>query len=144
LISTVPRPSVTQLAELPEAECLQLLERRNLGRIALVVDGQPRIFPVNYSMNGRIIAFRTGAGDILAHAPDSKVAFEIDDFDASRGTGWSVMIEGIARDATESFDDVSWAARGTAPEPVAPGSKPFWVAIEPSRITGRRFGPGPA
>src|SRR5436189_219809 len=77
LISTVPRPSVTQLAELPEAECLQLLERRNLGRIALVVDGQPRIFPVNYSMNGRIIAFRTGAGDILAHAPDSKAASEM-------------------------------------------------------------------
>lgn len=135
---------MTQLAELPEAECLQLLEQRSLGRIALVVDGQPRIFPVNYSMNGHIIAFRTGAGDILAHAPDSKVAFEIDDHDASSGTGWSVIVEGIARDATESFDDVSWAARGTTPEPMAPGSKPFWVAIEPSQITGRRFRPGSA
>jgi len=135
---------MTQIAELPEAECLRLLEQRDLGRIALVVDGQPRIFPVNYSMNGRIIAFRTGVGDILAHAPDSKVAFEIDDHDTSSGTRWSVMVEGIARDATESFDDVSWAARATAPEPMAPGSKPFWVAIEPSRITGRRFRAGPA
>jgi nitroimidazol reductase NimA-like FMN-containing flavoprotein (pyridoxamine 5'-phosphate oxidase superfamily) len=39
----------TDLEEIPEDECLQLLERHDLGRIAIVVDGQPLIFPVNYS-----------------------------------------------------------------------------------------------
>src|ERR1700675_480342 len=50
-----------ELDEIEEAECLEILGRHGLGRIAIVVDGQPQIFPVNYAINGRIIAVRTGA-----------------------------------------------------------------------------------
>jgi uncharacterized protein len=128
-----------ELEEIGEAECLEILGRHSLGRIAVVVDGQPQIFPVNYATNGRIIAIRTAAGSKLWHAPNSKVAFEIDAYDASAGAGWSVMVQGVAVDATDTFDDVSWAARGVAPKPLAPGSKPYRLAIEPSTITGRRF-----
>jgi nitroimidazol reductase NimA-like FMN-containing flavoprotein (pyridoxamine 5'-phosphate oxidase superfamily) len=125
--------------EIREAECLAILGRHSLGRIAIVIDGQPQIFPVNYAINGRIIAIRTAAGSKLSHGPDSKVAFEIDHYDSSTGAGWSVMVQGVAVDATDSFDDVSWAARGVAPRPLAPGSKPYRIAIESSKITGRRF-----
>jgi uncharacterized protein len=128
---------VAELEEIPEAECLEILGQHSLGRIAIVVDGQPQIFPVNYALNGRIIAFRTAAGSKLSFAPKSKVSFEIDKYDS--GVGWSVMVQGVAVDATEAFDDVSWAARGAAPRPLAPGAKPHWVAIEASKITGRRF-----
>ena len=128
-----------ELAEISEVECLEILDRNSLGRIALVVDGQPQVFPVNYAMNRRIVAFRTGAGSKLSYAPTSKVCFEIDEYDPLTGVGWSVMVQGVAVDATAAMDDVSWAARGVAPWPVAPGSKPYWVAIEPSKITGRRF-----
>lgn len=128
-----------ELEEIPEEECLEILEQHRLGRIAVVVDGQPQIFPVNYAMSGRIVAFRTGSGTKLSHAPGTKVCFEIDDFDWAGGAGWSVMVQGVAVDATDSFDDVSWAAHAAAPWPLAPGAKPFRVAIEPSRITGRRF-----
>jgi uncharacterized protein len=128
-----------ELEEIPEAECLEILDQHGLGRIAVVVEGQPQIFPVNYAMSGRIIAFRTGAGSKLSHAPGSKVCFEIDEYDSSAGVGWSVMVQGVAVDATESLDDVSWAARAATPWPLAPGAKPFRVAIEPSKITGRRF-----
>ena len=128
-----------ELHEILEAECLEILGRHSLGRIAVVVDGQPQIFPVNYAMNGRIVAIRTTAGTKLSHAPASKVAFEIDEYDSSGGVGWSVMVQGVAVDATDSFDDVSWAARGVAPRPLAPGQKPYRIAIEPGKITGRRF-----
>ena len=128
-----------ELDEIPEEECLEILEQHSLGRIAIVVDGQPQIFPVNYAMSGRILAFRTGSGTKLSHAPGTKVCFEIDGYDSSRGAGWSVMVQGLAIDATDSFDDVSWAAHAAAPWPVAPGAKPFRVAIEPSQISGRRF-----
>lgn len=134
--ATDPEP---QLEEIPEAECLEILDQHSLGRIAVVIDGQPQIFPVNYAMSERIIAFRTGSGTKLSRAPDSNVSFEIDQYDSSIGIGWSVMVQGVAVDATDSFDDVSWAARATAPWPLAPGKKPFWIAIEPSKITGRRF-----
>ena len=127
------------MEEIPEEECLEILDQRSLGRIAVVVEGQPQIFPVNYAINQRIVAIRTGAGTKLSHAPGSKVCFEIDEYDSSGGVGWSVMVQGIAVDATDAFDDVSWAARAAAPWPVAPGVKPFWLAIEPSKITGRRF-----
>lgn len=72
-------------------------------------------------------------------ALEARVAFEIDDYDPSAGVGWSVMIQGIAHDATDSFDDISWAARAASPHPLAPGSKVYRVAIEPTKITGRRF-----
>ena len=130
-----------ELDEIPEGECLDILEQHSLGRIAVVVDGQPQIFPVNYAMSGRIIAFRTGSGTKLSHAPGSRVCFEIDGYDSSAGTGWSVMVLGVAVDATDSFDDVSWAAHAATPWPLAPGAKPFRVGIEPSQVTGRRFRP---
>lgn len=128
-----------ELEEIREAECLEILGRHSLGRIAIVVEGQPQIFPVNYAMNGRTIAIRTASGSKLSHAPGSRVAFEIDEYDSSAGVGWSVMVHGVAVDATDAFDDVSWAARGVAPRPLAPGAKPYRIAIEPSKITGRRF-----
>jgi nitroimidazol reductase NimA-like FMN-containing flavoprotein (pyridoxamine 5'-phosphate oxidase superfamily) len=137
--STEPKGA---LEEISEMKCLEILGQHSLGRIAIVVDGQPQIFPVNYAMNGRIIAFCTAAGSKLSHAPTSKVAFEIDQYDSISGVGWSVMVQGFATDATETFDDVSWAARVVTPRPLAPGAKPYRVAIEPSKITGRRFRPG--
>ncbi|HEX9096752.1 MAG TPA: pyridoxamine 5'-phosphate oxidase family protein [Candidatus Dormibacteraeota bacterium] len=128
-----------EMEEIKEWECLEILERHELGRVAIVVDGQPQIFPVNYAMSGRIIAFRTGSGTKLAHTPGSKVCFEIDGHDSSAGSGWSIMVQGVAVDATDSFDDVSWAAHAAAPWPLAPGIKPFRIGIEPTKITGRRF-----
>ncbi len=132
-----------ELEEIREAECLEILGRHSLGRMAIVVDGQPQIFPVNYAMSGRIVALRTGAGSKLSYAPTSKVCFEIDEYDSSGG-GWSVMVQGIAVDATEAFDDVSWAARAVEAWPLAPGVKPYRIAIEPSKITGRRFRVAPS
>jgi uncharacterized protein len=134
----------TEVEEIPEAECLDILGQHSLGRIAIVADGQPQIFPVNYAMSGRIIAIRTASGSKLSQAPDSKVSFEIDEHDASAGVAWSVMVQGVAVDATEAFDDVSWTARAAAPWSLAPGAKPHLLAIEPTIITGRRFQVRPA
>lgn len=127
------------LEQMSEAACLEILDQHTLGRIAVVVDGQPVIFPVNYVISGRIISFLTGTGSKLSHAPNSKVCFEIDGYDSANDIGWSVVVQGVAIDATDSFDDVSWAARASTPLPLAPGAKPFRVAIEPSKISGRRF-----
>jgi nitroimidazol reductase NimA-like FMN-containing flavoprotein (pyridoxamine 5'-phosphate oxidase superfamily) len=133
-----PEPN-TDLEELPEDECLRLLERHQLGRIAVVVDGQPLIFPVNYGVSHRIVTFRTAHGTKLSFAPGSNVAFEIDAYEPSTLVGWSVLVQGVAVDATNALDDASWTARGATPHPLAPGVKIHRIAIRPSRITGRRF-----
>jgi hypothetical protein len=132
-------PPESDLEELSEEECLRLLEHHGFGRIAVVVDGEPRIFPVNYAMLERVISIRTGAGTKLEYAPGALVGFEIDGFDAVSGRGWSVMVQGHAVDATTALDDVSWTARGAIPRPAAPGPKPYRLAIDAKSITGRRF-----
>jgi uncharacterized protein len=133
-----PDPS-TDLEVISEAECLQLLERHQLGRIAVVVDGQPLIFPVNYGLSHRIITFRTAHGTKLSHAPGSNVAFEIDGYDPSSRVGWSVLVQGVGVDATSAVDDVSWTARGASPHPFAPGVRIHRLAVRPTTISGRRF-----
>ena len=56
------RDSTPELEELSETECLKLLSRHSLGRVGVVVDGQPQIFPVNYALKERLIVFRTAPG----------------------------------------------------------------------------------
>jgi uncharacterized protein len=129
----------TDLEEISEDECLQLLDQHKLGRLAIVVDGQPLIFPVNYALSHRVVTFRTAHGTKLANAPGTNVAFEVDDYNASTRVGWSVLVQGVGVDATTALDDVSWTARGGTPHPLAPGVKIHRLAIKPTSITGRRF-----
>ena len=141
------RKPEAQLEDIPAAECWELLGRHDMGRIAIVVDGKPQIFPVNYGLKGKVIVFRTAAGTKLAYAPESPVAFEVDEYDPSAGRGWSVLVQGFGRDVTEAADDFSWTARGARVHPAAPGYKLHMMAIVPTQISGRRFGPrnvGPA
>ena len=128
-----------ELEELSETECLRLLRRHSLGRIALVVDEKPQIFPINYALQDRIIVFRTAPGTKLSYAPSSNVAFEIDEYNPESGVGWSVMVQGVAQDATTVLDDLSWTARDATPRTVAPGVRTHRVAIDSQKITGRRF-----
>jgi nitroimidazol reductase NimA-like FMN-containing flavoprotein (pyridoxamine 5'-phosphate oxidase superfamily) len=139
----VPRTStsVSEMHSLSEAECLRRLSQQSFGRLAVIVDGQPLIFPVNYDMCQRVISIRTALGAKLTYAPGAPVAFEIDGYDSPSGSGWSVLVQGRAVDATTALDDVSWAARGAMPHPAAPGPHPYRIAIDPRLISGRRFGP---
>ena len=42
-------PASPTVATLSEEDCWGLLRSHNLGRLAIVVDGRPRIFPMNYA-----------------------------------------------------------------------------------------------
>ena len=127
------------LEPIAEQECLYLLGLHRLGRVAVDVDGRPQIFPVNYAVSGRVVAFRTAPGTKLANAPMSHVAFEIDEYDSTTGVGWSVMVKGVAYEITDAVDQHSLEARRQLVRPMAPGHRDHWVAIRPDEITGRRF-----
>ena len=73
-------------------ECFLLLESRDLGRIAFNVEGQPEVFPINYSMEGRIVVFRTAPGTKLDHVPKARLAFEVDDWDPKLRIGCSRVL----------------------------------------------------
>lgn len=128
-----------ELETIPEEECLELLAAHDLGRVAISVEGQPQIFPVNYAMHEGRVAFRTAPGTKLEHGPRTPVAFEIDEFDAATGVGWSVMAQGMLYDVTDTIDRESTALRDLAVEPLAPGAREHWLAIYPAVVSGRRF-----
>jgi uncharacterized protein len=116
------------------SECRELLAEEQVGRVGVVVDGVPDIFPVNYGIDGDGIVFRTNEGRKLRGLLGREVVFEVDHLDRETCSGWSVVVHGRAQEITQ-FD--SPALRERAPTPWT-GAKKHLVRIAPSRITGRR------
>lgn len=128
-----------EIHELTKQECLELLARNEIGRLAVVADGQPRIFPVNYVLDGEIVVFRTDPGTKLDHAGLDRVAFEVDEIDRHSRTATSVAIAGIARELTDALDRASEREQAMDLRPWASGTKDHWVRILPIDIAGRRI-----
>ena len=109
-----------------------------LGRVAISTSGAPEVFPVNYCLADDEIVVLTGPGTKLEAALlTSPVTFEVDHFDATYHTGWSVVVSGTARVVTDTTElarahrlPVSrWAPRGGGEV----------VAIATDVISGRRI-----
>lgn len=119
---------------LDEDECWRLVEKGELGRVGISVSALPAIFPVNYTTEDGAVLFRTSPGTKLAAAARGEVvAFEVDDYDSARRTGWSVLVVGRARVVR------SPGAVLSAPEPWADGERTHLVQIRPGFISGRRI-----
>jgi nucleotide-binding universal stress UspA family protein len=127
------------LEEISEDECLALLAGHEVGRLAVVRDGQPLVFPVNYVLDRRTVAFRSDPGTKLDWADLGRVAFQIDAIDTARHEGWSVLVQGVGRDITDGIDSWSEHLRGSGLTPWAEGQKSHWVAISTPRFSGRRL-----
>ena len=128
------------VAALSEEECWALLSRSELGRLALTVQGEPDIFPVNYVVDGGRLFFRTAPGSKLSElAVNPHVAFEVDEHDETYAA--SVVVKGIAErlELQHEIDD----ADALALTPWIPTLKYRWVRIVPVSITGRSFERGP-
>lgn len=127
------------LEVLDEDESLALLRSAEVGRVGVVVDGQPLIFPVNHVLEGRSIIVRTDSARMLSGASLAKVAFEADGFDAGARSGWTVLVEGIGNDVTGALDTTSERLQAVPVTPWAPGPKSRLLRIDVRTITGRRF-----
>ncbi|MGY2746581.1 pyridoxamine 5'-phosphate oxidase family protein [Pseudarthrobacter sp. O4] len=119
-------------------QCWMLLDTGVVGRIALIVDGHPEIFPVNFVLERRAIVFRSAGGIKLWGAMTAKpVAFEIDGYDVHEQTAWSV----VARGEIELIENLAekQAVDALLLEPWQPGDKDYYVRLSPKALTGRRF-----
>ncbi|WP_137843759.1 pyridoxamine 5'-phosphate oxidase family protein [Microbacterium sp. 2FI] len=125
---------------LTEDECWDLLARCELGRLAVAVNGEPDVFPVNYVVDGPRVLFRTAPGSKLAElSVNPRVAFEVDEHDDTFGA--SVVLKGTASrlELQREIDE----ADALPLAPWIPTLKYRWVRITPISITGRRFTRGP-
>lgn len=121
------------------AQCLSLIRSSPLGRLAYVDAGAPMVVPVNHLVDGASIVLRTVAGGkldaaILGHP----VAFQVDDHDASRGTGWSVVVRGTAN-LLEDEERIARYAEALDSWAIAEGSEAAWIRILADEVSGRRL-----
>ena len=136
-------PNTSPTTELlSTATCWQLLRGSAYGRLAVVVQGAPEIFPINFVADHGSIVFRTAAGTKLLGARTQPVAFEVDGIDGADGTPWSVVVKGVARQVRELYDALEVLALDLVP--FEEGLKPTFVRIEPTSVTGRRIHLPPA
>jgi nitroimidazol reductase NimA-like FMN-containing flavoprotein (pyridoxamine 5'-phosphate oxidase superfamily) len=134
-----PSAQDRELMEIGEEECFALLQRQEFGRLAIVRDGQPDIFPVNYALDGHTIMIRTQPGVKLTYATLARVAFEVEDIDPVSREGWVVVAHGLAEDITDAIDRSSEHARATVVRPWVMGPHEHYIAIERPQVSGRRL-----
>jgi uncharacterized protein len=131
---TDPRP---ELEELSAVACERRLRHTTVGRVGVVVDGHPEIFPVNYVVDeAGYLYFRTDPGaklHALRHA--ETIALEIDGFDTERHSGWSVLVVGDAYRVADP--DLLDAVARSGLQPWAAGDKPHVLRLLPTKVTGR-------
>jgi hypothetical protein len=69
----------------------------------------------------------------------TRVAFEIDNIDEERESGWSVLVLGSAERVTREYTLTSLWKDG--PVPWAEGTRNLFIVITPETITGRAVRP---
>ena len=118
--------------------CWQLLTTSPIGRIGVLVDSAPEVYPVNFRVDGRSVLFRSDPGTKLRGLDRSpSVCFEVDGFDDGDRSGWSVLVKGRAQELTDAAD--VRAAEATPLDPWGHGPKSHWIRIVPAEVTGRRL-----
>jgi len=130
------------LEVLGRADCLALLACRALGRVGVSIGALPAILPVTYRLSGDAVVLRTTPGSRFdAALRNAVVAFEVDDLDEASGTGWSVLVTGLAEEII-GHDEVGWAHTLGLRSWAADGETRF-IRIPCDEISGRRIGDRP-
>jgi nitroimidazol reductase NimA-like FMN-containing flavoprotein (pyridoxamine 5'-phosphate oxidase superfamily) len=135
------RDEDARIEQLSDEECWRLLADAPVGRVGVIVDDAPEIYPVNPIIDDGTIVFRTDPGTKLAGlAQNPVVCFQVDGFDAQQRTGWSVLVTGRAQQVRQVPD--AEERRRVEELPVdywAPGPKWHRIRIVPTDVTGRRI-----
>jgi nitroimidazol reductase NimA-like FMN-containing flavoprotein (pyridoxamine 5'-phosphate oxidase superfamily) len=128
------------LQAISPTECFDLLEPGGIGRVGFTAADGVMVLPVNFAVCGKAIIFRTAPDTLLALHANAHLSFEVDQFDAALRAGWSVLVQGHAREVTDERE-VKHLEDATGLEPWAPGARDVYVVIAPTHISGRRIRP---
>ena len=125
-------------AELTANQCWDHIRTAEIGRLAVITDQHPEIFPINFVVDHGSVVFRTAEGTKLAAAlAGGPVAFEVDGYDDRLGSAWSVVLKGRAVQL-ESIEEVL-ASEELPLFPWQSGEKNHFMRIEPTQTSGRSF-----
>jgi nitroimidazol reductase NimA-like FMN-containing flavoprotein (pyridoxamine 5'-phosphate oxidase superfamily) len=139
-----PRKAPTIFRDLSRDECLAILGRHDVGRLAFTFHDRVDIEPLNYVMVDGDLAFRTVPGskvDVLRHHP--WVAFEVDEVDGINA--WSsVVVHGTiyllraagSPDERRAYDAAVERIREITPTGASKGESVL-LRLHVERLTGR-------
>jgi hypothetical protein len=110
-----------------------------IGRIAFNGSPSPYVIPVNFTVEDGGILVRLGPGWSAFHLDGAAVTFETDESAPEQRSGWSVVVEGIAR--LLPYDETA-RLRANLPSPIVtePGASVYEVI--PFKVSGRSIEPG--
>lgn len=121
-------------------ECVELLRRESVGRVAFTTSDGPRIVPVNYTLTDNAIIIRTSPySELGTQAVGARVAFEVDELDHEHLRGWSVVAIGRA-ELIEDADELRDVRAQADPEPWPTGVRNLYLRLLWRELTGRRIG----
>ena len=119
------------------AQCLELLRGACVGRVILSVECIPVAVPVNLSMLGDDVLLATDSDSKLTSGVHGQVvSVQADDFDLTSGSGWSVLVTGVAQQVTEQAE-IDWARKHI--HAWLPGADPLLIKVPSTLVSGRRF-----
>lgn len=126
-----------RFGSLPATECLARLQSHTIGRVGWNTTDGPQILPVAYVLRGGSIIFRTSPYGALAELRNVRqVAFEVDEFDVTTRTGWSVLVRGWAKAATNP-DELTGMWERQDPIPWATGARTLFITVSTDQLSGR-------
>ena len=129
--------TLERMEHLTVSQCWALVRSAPIGRLAVVVDGKPEIFPLNHVVDRGTVVFRTAEGTKLAGTIGKDVAYEVDGVEAGGAVAWSVIIKGEAHEVAKLHESI--ASLDLPLFPWHRGPKPHIVRIDPYDVQGRRF-----
>jgi nitroimidazol reductase NimA-like FMN-containing flavoprotein (pyridoxamine 5'-phosphate oxidase superfamily) len=130
--------SVDRIDELDESLLRERLRRARVARIGYVDGDQPIIVPVNVATDDEArIVFRTAVTGPLSALDGRRVAIEVDGYDTTLRSGWSILVQGVARDITTASDVAAQRLRRLPVDCWAPGSRERMFVVLPLSLTSR-------
>ena len=121
-----------------------LLGQKRVGRLAVAVEGDIHVIPVNYALDGGTVVFHTGPSTVRRRRPRyRRVTLEVDDIDEPSRRGWSICVKGLCSEITDATDEESRRLGELDVETWAPGARPRLFKISPAEVTGRALYPTP-
>ena len=128
----------TWLEHIDATHCWELLGSVPVGRVGVINDSAPEIYPVNHAVDGQTVVFRTDPGTKLRGLLRSPaVCYEVDGIDPANTSGWSVLVKGRAEQIRDA--DQLRAVTRLPLQPWTLGDKVHWIRILPAEVTGRRI-----
>jgi nitroimidazol reductase NimA-like FMN-containing flavoprotein (pyridoxamine 5'-phosphate oxidase superfamily) len=126
------------MRELSAEECRHLIRDGGVGRVAFRTPSGQQIVPVNFTLHGDSIVFRTNPySELGSYGADSEAAIEVDVLDQERRTGWSVVARGRLHVVSSPRELAAIRSDGD-PQPWADGVRRLYLKLTWRDITGRR------